>query len=134
MELEQRGTLKVNKVLMIILSLRSALCCADNAMIVNNQPSNQQAIANVATRINPTTIKQQQSLQNQETQLALAIDEITHIPTWRSFILIRHSRVNDKISSEILVQKLNSYLTQNQHPGLTSSQIKQISKATDAVN
>ena len=134
MEFVQRGILKVNKVLIMILTISSAVSWADTAMIVNNQPSNQQAIANVATRINPAQIKHQQSLQNQETQLAMYIDEITHIPTWRSFNLIRNSRVNEKISSDLLIQKLNSYLAQNKHTVLTSSQSIQIIKATNAVN
>lgn len=132
MEFELRGILKVNRIL--ILSMFTAISWADTTMIVNNQPSNQQAIANVATRINPTNIKHQQSLQNQETQLAMSIDEITHIPTWRSFILIRNSRINEIISPDILIQKLNTYLIQNNHPALTSYQVNQIVKAANAVN
>ena len=134
MEFEQKGILKVNKVLITILTLSSASSWADTAMIVNNQSSNQQAIVNVAARINPAQIKHQQSLQNQETQLAMYIDEITHIPTWRSLVLIRNSRVDNQISSNLLIQKLNSYLEQNKHPILTSVQSAQIVKATNAVN
>lgn len=130
----QKGILKVNKILTLILSLSGAVSWADTGLLVNNQPSNQQAIANVATRINPAQIKYQQSLQNQETQLAISIDKITGIPTWRSFVFIRNSRVKDVISSDLLIKKLNSYLVKNNHPILTNKQSSQISKATDLVN
>lgn len=118
MQFVQKGILKVNNLLVLYLLVGVAL--ADPSL--NQEQTQQAAITKVSTRINLSQIQQQQSIQGQDTELSIALYQITNIPTWRNIVMIRDSKVSGNITSDLLTKNVNKFLIKNGHAELSSTQ------------
>lgn len=108
------------KLISMLLAIIHCGYCAE--IINNNQNSQEQAIANATKHIDINKIRLQQQQINQDNAMAAKLYSITSIPSWRSLVFIRASRVNNVVRYELLVNSINDYLAQNKHPQLSLEQ------------
>ncbi|AUR52047.1 hypothetical protein [Aquella oligotrophica] len=115
----------MNKRLLILLNLITSLSYTDPTM--DQQEQINQALINARSRIDFNKVKEQQEQQNRDNQLAIRISEITEIPSWRNIVFIRQARNVGRIDAIKLINVINQFLIQNEHPKLNQTQLKQIS-------
>lgn len=124
-------TLKLISLVVIILT-QSIMVYADDFNLVN--PNNQNdAIQNAMKRIDINKIKEQQDQINKDNVLAARIYDATSIPSWRNLAFIRNSRVSGKISKQLLITQINTFLVSNGHNELNNHQRQLIEAAVDKV-
>lgn len=119
---EKKGILKLIKGSFLLLFLVYNISGNADDISVNQQSIAQQALANATSKIDLNKIQQQQAQQNKDNALSAKIYEITTIPTWRNLIFIRQSRVGNSVNPELLIKQINDYLTQYNHPQLSTHQ------------
>lgn len=105
---------------------------ADDSSLVN--PNNQnEAIQNAMKRIDINKIKEQQDQINKDNVLAARIYDATSIPSWRNLAFIRNSKVSGKISKQLLLTQINTFLISNGHNDMNNHQKQLIEAAIDKI-
>lgn len=127
----KNATLKLISLGVIILT-QSAMAYADDSSLVN--PNNQnEAIQNAMKRIDINKIKEQQDQINKDNVLAARIYDATSIPSWRNLAFIRNSKVSGKISKQLLLTQINTFLISNGHNDMNNHQKQLIEAAIDKI-
>lgn len=127
----KNATLKLINIVVINLAQLTMVYANDSSLV---NPNNQnEAIQNAMKRIDINKIKEQQDQINKDNVLAAKIYDATSIPSWRNLAFIRNSKVSGKISKQLLLTQINTFLVSNSHNELNNHQKQLIEADVDKV-